>query len=275
MVDTELKAMLTHDERHWWYQGRRRVLRAALSRLELPRDAELLDAGCGSGRTLDELAAFGRLTGVDVSPTAVAAARARGHDDVVIGRVERLPLDSARFDLVTCLDVIEHTPDDRRALQELRRVTRPGGHLLVTVPAYPSLWSYHDVVNRHYRRYRRASLLRATAAAGWTTVSVSHFNSLLLAPVALVRLAGRLQAGSAGTRSDLDRTPARLDGLLALPFRLESALVRHGVPIPAGLSLLAVLRNDELLAVTRLPLPAQPTHERTSAWPATPLFPAA
>ncbi|MEO8687587.1 MAG: class I SAM-dependent methyltransferase [Solirubrobacteraceae bacterium] len=274
MVDTELKAMLTHDERHWWYQGRRRILRAALSRLKLPGDAELLDAGCGSGRTLDELAAFGRLTGVDVSPAAVAAARARGHRHVLVAEVERLPLGTGEFDLVTCLDVLEHTADDGRTLRELHRVTRPGGHLLLTVPAYPSLWSYHDVANCHFRRYRRASLLHATLAAGWTTVSITHFNAAPLAPAALVRIARRLRARS-DTRSDLERTPPWLNGLLGMPSRLESDLVRRGVPIPAGLSLLAVLRNDKPLPLRASLSPHHNTHERNLPWHAMPLHPAA
>src|SRR6185436_14653401 len=90
MKHDELQAMLSHDELHWWYRGRRQVLRAELDRLPLARDARLLDAGCGSGRTLDELARYGRVSGVDLSPEAVAAARRRGHEDVHVGRVEQL-----------------------------------------------------------------------------------------------------------------------------------------------------------------------------------------
>jgi SAM-dependent methyltransferase len=247
MVDSEFEAMLASDERHWWYRGRRRVLRAVLSRLGLPGNARLLDAGCGSGRMLDELAAYGRVTGVDASRAAVAVARGRGHD-VVVAKVERLPFASSRFDLVTCLDVVEHTPDDRRTLSELRRVTRPGGRLLVTVPAYPSLWSAHDEVNHHYRRYRRRSLLDAARDAGWTPVTSTHFNTLLLPPEALVRLAARRRPAGA-RRSDLERTPAWLDGVLELPMRVEAALVGRGVCLPAGLSLLALLRNEAPLAL--------------------------
>ncbi len=273
MVESEFAAMLACDERHWWYRGRRRVLRAALSRLDLPPGAQLLDAGCGSGRTLDELVAYGRVTGVDASRTAVAAARVRGHRDVLVARVERLPLATARFDVVTCLDVIEHTPDDRQTFAELLRVTRPGGYLLVTVPAYPSLWSTHDEVNHHYRRYRRRSLLDVATAAGWAPVTTTHFNALLLAPAGLVRLASRRHPAIGG-RSDLERTPPTLDTALELPLRLEAALLRHGLRLPVGLSLLALLRRDAPLPTTRL-RPASPPHKRTPARPATPLIPAA
>lgn len=246
--------MLSSDDRHWWYRGRRRVLRALLSRLTVPDGAELLDAGCGSGRTLDELEAFGHVTGVDVSHQAVATARARGHRNVLVAPLEQLPFATARFDLITCLDVLEHTPDDRRTLSELRRVTRPGGRLIVTVPAYPSLWSAHDEANRHYRRYRRRSLLDAALAAGWTVESSTHFNSLLLAPAAIIRRAGRRRPPGS-ERSDLALTAPWADGALELPFRFEAALLRRGGRLPAGLSLIAVLRNDQPLPITRLAPP--------------------
>ena len=243
MTSDELHAMLASDERHWWYRGRRRVLRAALDGLGLPPEARILDAGCGSGRTLDDLAGYGRVSGIDLSAEAVAAARGRGHDDVQVARVEDLPFADGTFDLVTCLDVVEHTPDDRATLRELLRVTRPGGLLLVTVPAYQALWSWHDEVNRHFRRYDSSSLRAAAHGAGWSLVRDTHFNSLLLAPAAAVRLAQRRRHAHAQPQSDLDLTPPALNGVLELPLRLESRILAAGSRLPAGLSLLAVLRR--------------------------------
>jgi SAM-dependent methyltransferase len=237
----EFEAMLALDERHWWYHGRRRVLRAVLGGLDLSNGPRVLDAGCGSGRTLDELARLGEAHGMELNPSGVAAARARGHH-VLEGRVEAIPYEDASFDLVTCLDVIEHT-DDVAALGELRRVTRPGGRLVVTVPAHPRLWSRHDEVNGHRRRYTRESLRRSAEATGWSVERLTGFNVVYLAPAALVRLARREGPGSnGGGSSELELTPRALDSLLELPFRLEAALVRRGVDLPPGLSLLAVLR---------------------------------
>jgi SAM-dependent methyltransferase len=244
MTHDELRSMLSSDEQHWWYRGRRRVLRAELDRLPLEPDARLLDAGCGSGRTLDDLARYGRVSGIDLSSEAVACAHRRGHEDVRVAPVEDLPFADATFDVVTCLDVIEHTPDDRATLAELRRVTRPGGLLVITVPAYQALWSWHDEVNRHFRRYDGASLRAAAREAGWDVVGDTHFNSLLLAPAAVVRLVQRRRRAHA--HSDLDLTPSRLNGLLELPMRLESGLLGSGARLPAGLSLLAVLRRSAL-----------------------------
>jgi SAM-dependent methyltransferase len=240
MIPSEFQAMVANDERHWWYRGRRQVARAALDRLELPPAARLLDAGCGSGRMLDELRDYGDPVGLDIEELAVSAAHDRGHA-ARRGSIEASPFADDTFDLVTCLDVIEHTPDDRRTLRALRRVTRPGGLLLVTVPAYQALWSAHDEANEHYRRYSAGSLRAAAAAAGWTLVRDSYFNSILLAPAAAVRVARRLVPPASGA-SDLQLTPGPLNAVLERPMRWEAALIRRGVRLPAGLSLLAVFR---------------------------------
>ncbi|MEA2220155.1 MAG: hypothetical protein QOJ35_2781 [Solirubrobacteraceae bacterium] len=238
MTSDELHAMITTDDRHWWYRGRRRVLRATLDGLELPSPCRILDAGCGSGRTLDELADYGDVSGVDLSPAAVDATRARGHE-ACAGSVGDLPFADAAFDLVTCLDVVEHTPDDRRTLGELRRVTRPGGTLLLTVPAHPTLWSAHDEANLHYRRYTRGSLIDAAVETDWDVAETTYFNAALLAPAAVVRLARRRAPKG---RSELSLTPPALDRVLEWPSRAEAALLRCGARVPFGLSLLAVLR---------------------------------
>ncbi|MCW3064914.1 MAG: methyltransferase [Solirubrobacterales bacterium] len=245
MDEAELQAMLATDERHWWYRGRRRIIRAVLDEMPLPPGARSLDAGCGSGRMLDELADYGGVSGIDVSDAAAAAARARGHRDVRVGPLETLPWEDGTFDLVTAFDVIEHTPDDRATLRELRRVTKPGGRALITVPAYQRLFSAHDVVNHHYRRYARPSLLAAAEEAGWAAGRTSYFNSVLLVPAAAVRLAQRRHRNEPKAGSDLALTPPRLNGVLELPLRAEAAWLRRGRRLPAGLSLLAVLGNPE------------------------------
>jgi SAM-dependent methyltransferase len=168
MDETMMKATLAVDEHHWWYRGRRRVIRAELDRLPLPAAPRILDAGCGSGRTLVELAGYGGvLSGIELNTDAAQLARDRGLGEVRVGRLEELPWEDAVFDLITCLDVIEHVPDDVVALGELRRVARPGGWLLVTVPAYQALWSRHDEANHHFRRYSRSMLRAAARSAGW------------------------------------------------------------------------------------------------------------
>src|SRR4051794_32650376 len=201
--------MLALDERHWWYRGRRRMLAAVVERIAVPRGARVLDAGCGSGRTLDELARYGTAHGIELTPLGLAAARRRGHQ-VEQAPVETIPYDDASFDLVTCLDVIEHTDDDAAALRELRRVARPGASLVVSVPAHPRLWSYHDVVNGHRRRYTRRTLRVAAESGGWRVERMTGFNVTYLAPAALVRIARRRGQARSGA-SELELTPSTLD----------------------------------------------------------------
>ncbi len=139
------------------------MLERTIERLGIPPRARILDAGCGSGRNMVELARRGQVTGVEISPTSVEVARARHVGEVVEGSVMEMPFAEHSFDLAVCLDVIEHLPDDQGALRELRRVLAPGGALLVTVPAYQWLWSGHDKINQHCRRYSRATLSRPLA----------------------------------------------------------------------------------------------------------------
>ncbi len=231
------------EDQHWWYRGRRRVLSRVIDALDLPPDAQILDAGCGSGRNMVELAPRGEVTGIELSPTSVAVARARNVGEVVEGSVEELPFPDHSFDFAVCLDVIEHLDDDLRTMRELRRVVRPGGRLLVTVPAYPSLWSSHDVVNHHRRRYTRSTLLHVARESGWEATRTTHFNALLLPAAMAYRWWERLSHQPLGERSsDLERTPAWLNQVLRVPLEVEARLIARGARIPFGLSLLVVLR---------------------------------
>lgn len=240
----ELYERQTHEaeDGHWWYRGRRRVIHEALGALHLPADLEILDAGCGSGRNMLELMQYGSVRGLELADTSVARARGRGVGEVAQGTLDEIPFPDDTFDLAVSLDVLEHLDDDRRALRELRRTVKPGGTLLVTVPAYPWLWSEHDVVNHHRRRYTRKTLEAAAGDAGWHTVSTTHFNGLLLPAAALHRGLARLRNSNGRASSDLERTPERLNTLLERPLKLEARLIARGRRIPVGLSLLAVFR---------------------------------
>jgi 2-polyprenyl-3-methyl-5-hydroxy-6-metoxy-1,4-benzoquinol methylase len=263
VLAAERDAMLALDDRHWWYRGRRRIVLGFAERLGLPNGCRILDAGCGSGRTMLDLARLGSVWGVDSDPTAVRCAQGRTGPRVRLASVDALPWTGPRFDLVTCLDVIEHLDDDVGALRELLRVTVPGGALVVTTPAFAALWSRHDEVNGHRRRYRVGALRAALVEAGWFVEDDTYFNSVLLPPAAVARVATR-RLGSAG-RSDLELTPARLDGVLEAPLRLEAALLARGVRLPAGLSLLCMARRPRSVSPLPAPAPAGPERVRPRA----------
>ncbi|MHB8532357.1 MAG: class I SAM-dependent methyltransferase [Solirubrobacteraceae bacterium] len=239
--DYELQTHQAED-RHWWYRGRRTVLHRVIDGLAVPAGARILDAGCGSGRNMIELASHGPVTGIELSSASVELARRRGAGEVIEGSVLELPFAEDSFDLAVTLDVIEHLEDDLGALRELRRTVAPGGALLVTVPAYQWLWSGHDVINHHHRRYTRRSLQRVAEQAGWEQVRTTYFNSLLLPVAILLRVLDRFNKTPTESSLDLWVPPEPVNRLLEQPLSFESALIGRGGRIPAGLSLLSVFR---------------------------------
>ena len=239
--DYELQTHRAED-RHWWYRGRRKVLARVFAELDLPHSARILDAGCGSGRNMVELSRLGTATGVELSETSVILARERAVGEVIEGSVLEMPFGTNSFDLAVSLDVIEHLDQHLEALRELRRVVAPGGALLVTVPAYGWLWSGHDEINHHFRRYTRRSLQRVAQQAGWQQVRTTYFNSLLLPVAILLRALDRWSTKTTESSLDLWIPPEPVNRLLELPLDLEAALIGRGGRIPSGLSLLAVFR---------------------------------
>jgi SAM-dependent methyltransferase len=239
MKETAYREHYEVEDRHWWYRGRWAVVQALLARVELPPEPRILDAGCGTGGNLQKFGEIGIASGVEPSPEAVGFCRERGLERVHQAGLEELPLEDDSFDLVAATDVIEHVAPEQQALRELRRVTVPGGVLLLTVPAYMWLWSEEDVNLHHHRRYTKRRLRRAVSEAGWEPLTATYFNSLLLPAIALAK---KLRP-SGGEGGDLDRTPAALDGPLSLPMRLEARVIRAGLVLPAGVSVGIVCRN--------------------------------
>lgn len=227
--------MYEQEDRHWWFRGRRDVIRALLSKGALLSRPRLLDAGCGTGRNLVEFGDPENASGVDPSPDAVEFCRQRGLQNVHCASLESLPFERGAFDLLLACDVLEHVADDSLALRELYRVADRGAYLIITVPAYQWMWSEHDVQLHHLRRYTLRALSRTVSDTGWSLVHTTYFNSLLLPFVAGARIVSR--GATRRGHTDLDRTPATVNGALALPFKLEAALVRRGARFPAGVSI--------------------------------------
>lgn len=230
------------EDRHWWFVGRRRILLRMLDRYVGPGAAgEVLDFGCGPGGMLRHLGRYGRAQGVDADEQAVELGRRRGAGTVTLLTSPRLPFDDGSFGLVTALDVLEHLDDDHGALAEIRRVLRPGGALLVTVPAYRSLWGLQDEVSHHRRRYVAGELRERLRSSGFEIRRLSYFNSILFPPIAAVRIARRLRRAPPAFKSDLHMHSADsvLNGMLARLFGLEAGVVER-VDVPFGVSIVAL-----------------------------------
>lgn len=234
------------DREHWFYRGKRAVVRCWVGRfLALRPDDLWVDAGCGTGTLLVEQSAACRVLGLDDYEESIALARPRV--EAVGGRVLKSSLD--RVDLpdgcaavVTLLDVLEHLDDDRSALHEMARLTRPGGLVVATVPALRALWSDWDVALHHRRRYGRRDLLQLVDLPELEVLRCAYFNSLLLPPIWLIRAWRKLRPLPPGGERAEDRIPGPwLNGLL---YRALVGPACWGwFRPPAGVSLLAVLRK--------------------------------
>jgi SAM-dependent methyltransferase len=235
MEDVAYSEMYEQEDRHWWFRGRREVIKALLEKAVLPSRPRMLDAGCGTGRNLIEFGESETSSGVDPSPDAVEFCLQRGLQNVKCGSLESLPFEPGVFDLLLACDVLEHVADDSLALRELRRVADKGAYLVITVPAYQWMWSEHDVQLHHLRRYTMRALSRTVTGSGWKLIHTTYFNSLLLPFVAGARVVSRGARRQGHT--DLDRTPEKVNDALVLPFKIEAALVRRGTRFPAGVSI--------------------------------------
>jgi SAM-dependent methyltransferase len=231
------------EDQHWWFRELRMMchglLRGATD--SDSRNGRALDVGCGTGGNLRWIERRLPAVGLDLSPLALAYARRRVVSPLVRGTLSSLPFRSARFELVTCTDVLYHerVADDAAALREIRRVLRPGGLLVVNVPAFDSLRSAHDRAMHTARRYSRSRLKRLILEAGLRPVRVVYWNGLLLPPAALIRW---LRKGR-GSESEITPLPGIINGMLHGIARLDAAAALRGW-LPAGLSVAALARRE-------------------------------
>lgn len=224
---------------HWWYLGRRQVIEKILECFTGGRSDRVLEVGCGSGGSLELLSGFGHeLTGVELEPSAAEDARQRGIGNVVLGKLgDPLPEFEQQYGLVAMFDVLEHIEDDAQALQHTRQLVGSDGHLVITVPAYQFLWSVHDKVAHHYRRYSRRRLTELFEANGFKVEYCSYFNTLLFPAAMLTLLASRFFAMSPDRAM---RQPSGwINRLLARVFSLEARMLPRRL-LPFGLSLVLV-----------------------------------
>ena len=230
--------MAAHDSTHWWYRARRDILADYLGRYGgLPADARILEIGCGTGHNLPMLARFGAVDAIEIDPAARAIASERLGRPVGDAPLPALPgVERRAYDLVAVLDVVEHIEDDVAALNAMAKCLKPGGKILIAVPAHPWMWSAHDVVNHHHRRYTKATLRKAIASAGLKPVKLRWFNSLLFPLAAAARIAGKVTG-----REDSDDSPppGPVNALFERIFRLERHLVGR-VPMTPGVSLVTL-----------------------------------
>jgi SAM-dependent methyltransferase len=231
------------EDTHWWFEGRRRVLRQVLERTLLPRTARrLLDVGSGTGGMYPMLSTFGEVTLVESSADARARAARRFPQATLFAGSLPDDLPQGTWDVVTAFDVLEHLEAPIEALRSIRARLVYDGQVVVTVPAFQFLWSQHDVANQHFRRYSKTQLVSHLSSAGFRVTLVSYYNTLLFPAVASARFLERLFPSRFQGESDLDETKEPLNRALQELFALERWAVGR-VSFPFGVSLVAVAQR--------------------------------
>jgi SAM-dependent methyltransferase len=243
-VDTaEFDKMFEVEETNWWYRGRRRLVTRWLEPFHRRRGPlRILDIASATGMGFRYLAKYGEVRGVDISEETIRLCRSRGIEGIVRGDAMALPFRDGSFDAVLALDALEHFPDDRQAMAEIRRVCTSDALVLITVPAFMFLWSAHDDAYHHVRRYTRGELGAKLRQQGFTLDKLTYYSMTLLPPVYVMRKLRTLTKGEGPVRSDFFLPlPRPVEAMLSGIMRSEIALTGL-VDLPFGVSLFCSCR---------------------------------
>lgn len=234
--------MMEVEDKHWWFVARRSIIETVISQLNLPKSAEIFEAGCGTGGNLAMLSRHGQVYAMELNETARAVASELHIGDIHPGCLpDNLPFPDKKFDLIVLLDVLEHLEDDRASLQALSAKLKPSGWLLITVPAFPWLWSRHDELLHHKRRYLLHHLRQTTIDAGYDTHFVSYFNFILFPLIATVLLV-QSWLNRGGNEQNLPLDP--INQLLTFLFALERHCIGR-LSLPFGVSILLLAQRSK------------------------------
>jgi SAM-dependent methyltransferase len=240
MEESYYVRMADLQSRHWWYEGRRAILASLIGGLKLQDGAKILEAGCGPGANLSMLKKFGSVSAFEPNDFAVSKARASGAEVREGTLPDGIPF-RGPFDLVCAFDVIEHIDDDLASVKNLQSLTVPGGYAIFTVPAFPFLWSAHDDINHHKRRYVRKTLSDVLTRGGYKIEMISYYNAWLFPLAVAVRFAKKILGRD---KEDDVKMPGSdlINDLLRSIFASEKHFLKF-MCFPFGLSLIAICRK--------------------------------
>jgi SAM-dependent methyltransferase len=244
MEKAEYEIMRRAEDAHWWYLGLRDLVARTL-RAHVPPGGRVLDAGCGTGGNMAGLPNL-RSVGIDASNLALSLAQQRGLSNLVRASIVHPPFKDGVFDAVICLDVLYYCerPDDLEALSRMRALLKPGGILLLQVPAFEALSGQHDKAVHVKKRYTKSEVRHLLVGAGYQVERLTHRNAFLFPAVLAKRQAERLFAPKGPPRSDVHKVSGPLNRFLKNLLLLENQMIQWEIPFPAGVSLFAVARSS-------------------------------
>lgn len=235
MECAEIEKMYDIEKNHWWFAGKRNLI---VSEIGDKSRGRLLDIGCGTGANLEQFAKHHRVIGCEVSKKAAELCRKRGDFDLVLCRAENLPFKKNTFDVVTALDVLEHIEDDESAMRNVKEIMKKGGSLVATVPAHMFMWSRHDVLLHHKRRYRYAELVKKLTRNGMKISKINYWCFFVF-PGTLVykKISGLIE-----NKTNTDNTNRFVNSVLYRTLRIENKILKT-VKLPFGVSIYFVAKN--------------------------------
>jgi SAM-dependent methyltransferase len=235
------KAYYELERKHWWFLVRGEIIMQHIeSLLKDKKEVKILNIGVATGYTSVLLSRFGTVKSVEFDKECYEFTKKEVKIDIINGSITELPFEDESYDLVCAFDVIEHIDDDKLAVSEMRRVCKTGGDLCVTVPAFMLLWSEHDIINQHYRRYRKHEMESLFEKS--TSIYSTYFNSFLFLPIAFFRIlktaiSGEPKLENAASDFIVLRQNIFTWGAKVI-FSLEKPLLKMGIKFPFGVSIL-------------------------------------
>ncbi|MHC4941734.1 MAG: class I SAM-dependent methyltransferase [Planctomycetota bacterium] len=251
MDDLAYKQFLKLEKTHWWFIGRRNIFFTLLDHhLGEKNDLRIMDVGCGFGGMLDGLSGLGHAMGMEIDLDSAKACQERGFSGMCLGSGYDMPVRTGSLDLITLFDAIEHIEDDERVVRQCAEALKPGGHLMITVPAYQFLYADNDRIAHHLRRYSLPRLKRIVRSADLDVVKGTHYNILLfplILPAVLLlklkqKIRGPLKEGREGATNLSYNYPRIVAFLLKTIFSSERHLLKY-VSIPFGHSIALIARK--------------------------------
>jgi len=248
MNDSEYRQLAELEDRLWHFEALHDHVRRVFLKYKLPKEARILDAGCGTGGLLRRMENWWPETkheGLDFSPLAVEFARKRVGCDITEGSITALPFSEQSFDAIVSMDVLCQVEQPQTALHEFARCVRPGGLVVINVPAYRWLWSYHDDAVQSHHRFSRPEIKAMLREAGLQPVYTTYWNTFLF-PAIVVRR--KLLPPPRDGTSDVRKYPAWISAPLRALLAIERTWLKTGATLPFGTSVFAVGKRPEALS---------------------------
>ena len=227
---------------HWWFVVRRKLLKSILLSAKIPINCLTLDIGCGAGSNLKVLVSEGlNAIGLDQSIYALTLVRSKGEFTLLAGDLNRLPIKTKSVGLIIAMDILEHLEDDSKGISESYRALTKGGILILTVPAFKSLWGTQDVVTGHKRRYSRKEITKKLKENGFDILKSSYFNFFLFFPILIARRIIRFLGFKIESENEVNFP--LINFFLKVIFSLELYVLKY-FPFPLGVSIFCIARKS-------------------------------